>query len=171
MAFESNAGMSSARWTDESISSFSVEDISTTIHRTRSQRIAFLPLRYRDNDNRSVSSSTHSMLYQLNPEMSPRIRDKVSVSALHCVCNICQASTTGNQVVFIHLAIISSTYRAADLNWGKLSQLAYLFGTVSVVPLMETIQFLSSVWTKNLLLIWGVHWQSTKISKNSAQNS
>ena len=90
IAFESSTGTASGGRPNESISSSSVDDISTTIHRTRSQRIASLPLRYRHNANRSVSSSTHSTLSQPNSEMSPRIIDEVGVSAVNCVCNICQ---------------------------------------------------------------------------------
>ena len=71
--------------------SSSVDNVSATIHRTRSQRIASLPLRYRDNDNRSLSSTTHSTRCQQNVELSPRIHDDASVSAFTCVCNICQA--------------------------------------------------------------------------------
>ena len=72
----------------ESNSSFSVDDVSTTIHRKRSQRITSLPLRYWDNDNRADCLTTHSRRSQRNPELSPRISDDVTVSAHICVCNI-----------------------------------------------------------------------------------
>ena len=115
MAFVSITEASFEVRPDESNSSSSADDVSTSIHRTRSQRIASLPLRYRDNDNGSFSSTAHSTLNQPNPELSPIISDDVSASALNCACNICQ-TLDNSQVDSTRLANISTTNRVVDRN-------------------------------------------------------
>ena len=133
MAFESNSRTAHTGRPDESISSSSLDDTSTTIHRTRSQRIASLPLRYLDSDNRSVSSSTHSTQSQRNPAMSQKISDKIIVSALGSVCNIYQALNNRKPGRFCSSCDYFFHLSCCRPKLTQLSRLAYLFDTVNQV--------------------------------------